>query len=100
MVQRFLYPEELITCKGGRKSHIIRKNWQSPSLLTRTGYIICGVSCTMKMWSLSFRSYDDIQGGNSRALMQAQRLPMFGALCGCTGCTWVKSALLLMYNGR
>ena len=42
MVERFLYPEELITCKGGKISHIIRKNWQSPSLLTRTSYIIFG----------------------------------------------------------
>lgn len=72
MVQRFLYPEELITCKGGKKSHIIVKKWQSPSLLTRTGYITCGVPCTMKMWSLLFKSYEGLPEGNSTVLIKVQ----------------------------
>ena len=29
MVQRFLYAEELITCKRGKESHITVKKWQS-----------------------------------------------------------------------
>ena len=61
MVQRVLYAEELITCKGGKESHIIvKKNGKATSLLTRTSYIICGVPFTVKMWNLLFKSYEDL----------------------------------------
>ena len=35
MVQRFLYAEELVTCKGGKEAHIIVKKWQSQQSLNQ-----------------------------------------------------------------
>lgn len=61
MVRRFLYPKELITCKGGNISHIIRTNGQRPSLWSTTGYLILGVKSKMKTGCLLFRSYEDVQ---------------------------------------
>ena len=35
MVQRFLYAEELVTCKGGKEAHIVVKKWQSQQSLNQ-----------------------------------------------------------------
>lgn len=42
----------------------------SLGLLKRTGYIICGASCIMKMWGPLFKNDKEFQDGHSRALTQ------------------------------
>ncbi|KAM5211557.1 uncharacterized protein RBU33_007798 isoform 1-T4 [Hipposideros larvatus] len=56
---------------------------------SRTGYIICGAQCKMKMWGTLFKNHYERQGSDSRTLNQAQNPSARGALCDCRGCTSV-----------
>lgn len=57
----------------------------------RTSYIICRAQCKRNMQGPLFKTYEEFQDGNSRALNQTWKLSKHGVLWNCTSCTLVTS---------